>query len=135
MEKSEKTVGAELRSALDQDGMLSCEAAHEIAERLDIKPGEIGNLANDLGIRITRCQLGLFGYAPGKGTPGYRLVRELDTLPEPVSAQVKETAVKRRVSCIMLWRIARQHGVSRPDMGNIAETLKIKVTPCQLGCF
>jgi len=126
---------AALRSAVAEKGQFTCEAAHDIAEKLDAKPGYVGKQADELDIRIMRCQLGLFGYAPVKGTPGYKLVHELDTLPEPVSTKVKEAAVQGKISCLALWRIAEEHGVTRLEMGNIVETLKIKVRPCQLGCF
>lgn len=135
MKKSEETVQAQIRSAVDEDGLLTCEAAHAIAKRLDRKPGEVGKQATDLGVRITRCQLGFFGYAPSKGMPGYKLVRELATLPEPVSTLVRDAAEQGKISCLTLWRIAQEHDVGRPDMGNIVETLRIKVAPCQLGCF
>lgn len=135
MNNREETLKAQIRSAVDEDGLLACETAHAIAERLDIKPEEVGKQATDLGVRITRCQLGFFGYAPSKGMPGYKLVRELATLPEPVSTLVKDAAGQGKISCLTLWRIAQEQGVGRPDMGNIVETLRIKVAPCQLGCF
>ncbi len=124
-----------MRSALDENGHLSCEAAHEIASKSESTPEEVGKRATDLGIQITRCQLGFFGYAPEKGMPGYKIVHKLDTLPEPVSAEVKNAAAEGKVSCREVWRIAEKHNVKRPDMGDIVETLGIKVTPCQLGCF
>lgn len=132
---SKETIREEMRSAVDKDGQLSCESAHRIAERVGTEPLDVGKEANDAGIRITKCQLGLFGYAPSKGMPGYKLVHELDTLPEPLSKAINGAAVQGKVSCLALWRIAQQHGVSRPEMGNIVETLKTKVAPCQLGCF
>ncbi|MBN1685415.1 MAG: hypothetical protein JW852_02115 [Spirochaetales bacterium] len=132
---SKDTVEKQIRSAVGGDGQLTCEATHRVAASLGTKPLDIGKHANRFDIRITKCQLGLFGYAPQKGMPGYKLVKELDTLPEPVSTSVKEAAVQGKISCLKLWRIAEQHGVTRPDMGNIVETLKIKVRPCQLGCF
>lgn len=42
------------------EGRLTCQIAQEIAKRLNIKPKEIGKVANELGIKIINCQLGCF---------------------------------------------------------------------------
>ena len=135
MEKNKETLQAEIRGNLDADGHLSCAKAHQIADTLNIEPGVVGKTSNDLEIRITRCQLGFFGYAPQKGMPGYKVVKKLDKLPEPVASLVKESAKAGKIPCLKLWQIAEQQKVELLDIGNVAETLGIKVTPCQLGCF
>ena len=135
MSTNNQALLAEMKSNLGQDGQLSCAAAHKIAERLGVEPLQVGKQANENDIRITRCQLGLFGYAPQKGMPGYKTVKKLETLPEPVSTAVKNAVTSGKTSCLELWRIAEEHDLSRADIGDIVETLEIKVTPCQLGCF
>ncbi|MBI2877046.1 MAG: hypothetical protein HYY20_09210 [Candidatus Tectomicrobia bacterium] len=42
------------------DGKLPCKEAHELAERLRVDLLEIGQVANELKIKINRCQLGCF---------------------------------------------------------------------------
>jgi len=42
------------------DGKLSCAAAMEIARSLGLKFREVGDAANELGIKIKNCQLGCF---------------------------------------------------------------------------
>jgi hypothetical protein len=42
------------------DGKLPCAVARKIAEDLKIPYKEVGDAANDLGIRIKSCQLGCF---------------------------------------------------------------------------
>ncbi|MBI5076055.1 MAG: hypothetical protein HZB62_12925 [Nitrospirae bacterium] len=42
------------------DGKLLCSVARKIAEDLKIPYREVGNAANDLGIRIKSCELGCF---------------------------------------------------------------------------
>ena len=135
MDKREEAVRREMRSSLDNEGQLGCTEAHQIAEKLGIEPGYVGEQADEIEIRITRCQLGLFGYAPKKGMPGYKLVKKLDKLPEAATASIKKTAAQDRISCLELWEFGKQHGLTRVEMGSIAETLDIKVAPCQLGCF
>ena len=40
---------------------LSCAVALEIAEKLGVPPIEVGQAANELGMKIVDCQLGCFG--------------------------------------------------------------------------
>ena len=45
---------------------IACAVAHAIAGDLKVEPSEIGKTIDLLEYRITRCQLGLFGYSPEK---------------------------------------------------------------------
>jgi hypothetical protein len=135
MKSQEETVRSEIRSRLDEDGHIHCEAAHGIAEELGVQPLTMGEMADEIGIRITRCQLGLFGYAAEKGMPGYRQVKKLDDPPKTAAAAVRQAANNGVIPCLTLWHLAEEHGLTKQDMGNVAETLELKVSPCQLGCF
>jgi len=42
------------------DGKLPCAVAYKIAEDVDVYVGEVGQVADDLGLKISRCQLGCF---------------------------------------------------------------------------
>jgi len=42
------------------EGKLSCAVARKIAEDLKIPYQDVGDAANELGIRIKNCQLGCF---------------------------------------------------------------------------
>lgn len=42
------------------DGKLPCAEARKIAEDLDLPYKEVGEAADELGIRIKNCQLGCF---------------------------------------------------------------------------
>lgn len=44
-----------------QDKKLPCIKALALAKRLKVQPIEIGKAANELGLKITNCQLGCFG--------------------------------------------------------------------------
>ena len=124
-----------IQARLDERGELTCEAAHLIAAELDIDPLFVGDQATVTGVRITRCQLGFFGHAARKGMPGYKAVQKLDHVPQAAAAAVRQAARNGEISCAALWEIAQAQGLSRLDMGSIAETLEVKVHPCQLGCF
>ena len=50
---------------------LPCAVAHYIAADLGVTPLEVGQTANEIDVRGSMCQLGLFGYAK-KGRPAAR---------------------------------------------------------------
>lgn len=117
-----------------QENQLPCAVAHYIAAELEVSPQAVGDAANEIGVRITQCQLGLFGYAQ-KGQPAYRILRPMEPLPEALARALSEAAVDGRVTCAGLWQITEQFDLSRHEVGNAADTLGLKVKPCQLGCF
>ncbi|HHT63115.1 MAG: hypothetical protein ACOX4H_11690 [Bacillota bacterium] len=56
-------ISAEVLNAVKEaaeDGKLTCVKAHHIGEKLNISLAIIGEAANQLGIKITKCQLGCF---------------------------------------------------------------------------
>jgi len=42
------------------DGKLPCAAAFKIAQELKVSPRNVGETADELGIKICNCQLGCF---------------------------------------------------------------------------
>lgn len=128
-------IQTEIQDHLDENGHLTCEAAHLIASDLGTDPLFVGDQATAAGIRVACCQLGFFGFAEKKGMPGYKIVQKLDRVPQTVAAAVWGAARDGEISCAALWEIGQAQGISKLDMGNIVETLGIKVHPCQLGCF
>jgi hypothetical protein len=132
-----------IQEGLDDNGQLSCEKAHTITGAKDIDPQKVRELADELGIRIARCQLGLFGHAKEKGMPGFRTARETakawkqegKAVSEVPAEAAKQLSRGGQVTCAELWKIGDAHGVSRFEMGCIAEFLEVSVKKCQLGCF
>lgn len=41
-------------------GKISCTDAHKVAEEFGVDPAAIGNLCNELKLKIYGCELGLF---------------------------------------------------------------------------
>ena len=117
-----------------QEKRLPCAVAHYIAAELNVTPLEVGQAATEIDVRGTMCQLGLFGYAQ-KGKPTYRILRLMDNVPQDLANAIREATVSGRVPCAALWEIAEQFDLSRHEIGNAVEALKIKVKPCQLGFF
>ena len=53
----------ELKQALKEEaveGNISCEKAWELADKADVEKIEVGELADEVGIKIRACQLGCF---------------------------------------------------------------------------
>jgi len=115
-----------------RDGRLPCAFAFGIASENGCTPKQVGDEANRLGIRISRCQLGLFGY-DAFGQKG--LVRALEQVPGDVTVSLQAAASDGQIACAALWGIARTHGLPRVAVACAAETLDLRISPCQLGCF
>ena len=128
----------EMMEVYPEDGKLPCPVAHYIAAWLSIPPIEVGRVATKSGISIYQCQLGLFGYGR-KGISSYKVIGKKVEVPEEFKAIVEKEAIrqgkKAKISCIQLWQIADELGITRFEAGNAADALGYKITPCQLGCF
>lgn len=55
----QETLMDTIRSA-SVDNRLTCEAAHELSEKLHVSLQEIGAVCNELKIKVAQCQLGCF---------------------------------------------------------------------------
>jgi len=116
------------------DDRLPCALTHKLAGEWEVMPEALGAAAEEAGIRITRCQKGLFGYG-SKGTPSYRVARAADHFPEDLAAEAKAAMVDGRLACRAAWTLAKRHGLTCRRMGDVLETLSLKFKACQLGQF
>jgi hypothetical protein len=123
----------QLRAAVNGD-QLPCSLAHKLAREWGVMPETLGAAAKGAGIRISRCQMGLFGFGP-KGTPGYRVVQPAEDIPAALSRDVQAFLVDGRLPCRVAWELGRRRGLPYRQIGNVLEGLKIRVKPCQLGQF
>lgn len=112
------------------DNELSCVAAFEIAEKLNVRANDIGEAADRLKIRLVNCQLGLFGYKPDK-----KIVKAQETVSAELKAAIRDSLEDGRLSCIKAWEIAVKLNIQRFSVSCACETLKIKIKECQLGAF
>jgi hypothetical protein len=113
-----------------REGRLSCGAAFHIAEALEVNPLKVGEAADQLGVRLYHCQLGLFGY-DGKE----RIVHATDEVSPALEQAIGEGLVVGRLPCAVAWAIANRFGLRRTDVANAAEKLDIRIGQCQLGAF
>ncbi|MCX6099847.1 MAG: hypothetical protein NTV92_00150, partial [Candidatus Bipolaricaulota bacterium] len=113
-------------------GRIPCACAHEMARACDVPTAAVGRAADSEGIRVTECQLGLFGYeAYGEK----RWVQRLATIPRTLEEAIRASQAGERLPCAAAWRLADDRGLPRLLMGSVAETLNVRVSDCQLGCF
>lgn len=51
--------------------------------------------------------------------------------------EIKEFAEKTdgKITCAKAWELADKYKVSKKEIGELLNDLKIKITKCQLGCF
>ena len=54
-----RTLEEELKASL-VDGRLPCAIAFKIARKLKVTPGQVGDAANKLNVKLASCQLGCF---------------------------------------------------------------------------
>lgn len=126
---------SELQREIEQrsvEGGLPCTAAFAIAERLNVRPGEVREQADRSDVRIVYCQLGLFGYVTFGSK---RFVTPLAQVADQLATALREACVDGALPCAAAWRIAESEGLPRPVVGSAVETLEIRIAPCQLGCF
>ncbi len=122
-----------IRDAL-VDGRLPCTEAFRIAKERKVAPAEVGRAADELDIRVCRCQLGLFGYGP-KEEGKHNIVQPLPEVPPELSEAIRARLEEGRLPCAAAWAVARQLGLPMLEVSGAVETLGIRVSSCQLGCF
>lgn len=117
-----------------RDGKLPCEAGHRAARETGHAPGEAGAWADETGIRVSHCQLGLFGYGP-KAEGKHKIVRPAESVSPALLQAIQSRAEEGLITCAALWDVADTMGISRLDASGAAEALRVRVIECQLGCF
>ena len=83
----------------NEDKKLSCAAAFKISKELDIDISEIGKKADEMGIKISNCELGQFGKF------------KHDTLNDDVDIFLKMKPFldeKNRINCMDARNLAKQ---------------------------
>ena len=81
-----------------REGMLRCAAASGIAEELGVTPAAVGQVANELDVRLARCQLGLFGYGEQKS-----VVEPAEEVTPELEQAIREGLILGRLPCAVAW--------------------------------
>ena len=109
---------------------ISCAAAFQIAEELKATPADVGKGIDLLDIRLAKCQLGLFGYRPGK-----KAVKPKSPQSRDLEEAIRLALVEKKLSCRAAWDIAHRLNLPKMAVSAACEALNIKIKPCQLGAF
>ena len=109
---------------------LPCAVAFEIATELDVEAAEVGKTVDLLNFRLVKCQLGLFGYWPEK-----KIIKPQDTENQDLKDAIRNALVDGRLPCKNAWDIASEFKIRKMTISSIAEAMKIKIKPCQIGAF
>ncbi len=112
------------------DGRITCTAVHKIAENLNVSPDEVGKAADLLEVRLSKCQLGLFGYGKQK-----KIINPAEKISQELEKVIKESTVDGRISCAACWKAAEKTICSKLDVSEACETIKVKISSCQIGAF
>ncbi|HDD24757.1 MAG TPA: hypothetical protein ENF52_04910 [Chloroflexi bacterium] len=132
----EVSMDERIRAAIHErsrDGKLRCSKAFQIATELGVPPLAVGKAADELGIHLTYCQLGLFGY----GDQG-AVVKPAESVPPELEAAIRQRLQQLgtdRLPCLTAWEIASQFRMPRMHVANAVEALGVRIGPCQLGAF
>ena len=121
-------IATQIKESLTE-GRLSCPSAFKVVRRLEVSPQQVGEVADELKVKISRCQLGLFGYEAGK------LLEPVEEVEERLGAKIRDRVVEGRLPCVTIWGIAHDLTMKRMDIARAAERLGVRITQCQLGCF
>jgi hypothetical protein len=112
-------------------GKLTCVAAFHITEEMNIKPSEVGHALDLLEMKITKCQLGLFGHEKGKRL----VVKPADTVPPDLEKALRAGLLNGRLPCATAWDIAKRFDVPKMNITSACERLDLRIALCQLGAF
>jgi len=84
--------------AVAVNGEVACADAHRIAEHFGLTPQQVGELLDELSLRVTRCQLGLFGYG-SKAEGKSKIVLRATNVPPEIEAALRAKAINGRIPC------------------------------------
>ena len=111
--------------------LLAGLSTKDVAEKMGVEPIDVGNVATEEEIKISHCQLGLFGYLDGE--------RPVERMKDQVTDELRHAVTARLVSgklpCAVAWQIASDLKVAKMLVSAAAEDLNIRIRACQLGCF
>lgn len=112
------------------EGHVSCASAHKLAAELQTTPEVIGFHLDMAEARITKCQLGLFGYGEKK-----KIVKPAASVDGELAKALSGATAGGRLACSAAWGIADRFRMSRLEVACACEALGIRISPCQLGAF
>ena len=127
--KLNEAIAAKIREKASRE-RLSCAEAHHIAEELKIAPADVGIAIDLLEVRITKCQLGLFGHGEEKNIPVWP-----DNMDPAIGSAIRSSLVNGQLPCAVAWEIAKKFNIAKNMVSAACGAMKIRISSCQLGAF
>ena len=115
----------------EKKGRITCAAAHKIAQQRGCSPKIVGMNIDLLEKRISKCQLGLYGYGANKG----KAVDASSPVAQDLEKAIRDAKDGDRITCKAAWDVADRLKLTRIEVACACEALEIKVSTCQLGAF
>jgi hypothetical protein len=112
------------------EAKMPCAVAFKIAQETNLPTAEVGTALDLLEIKISKCQLGIFGY--GKDN---KFIKPMETVTETLQKAINDNLKGGKLGCREAWNIAEKLEISRMDVASACDTLRIKISSCQLGAF
>ena len=123
-----------INDRLDREGKLPCAMAFRVAHDLEVEPLLVGRTADEMGVKLNRCQLGMFGYGP-KAEGKHKIVKPAGSVSPELEEAIRQRLEEGRISCRMVWEVAAELELPKMDVSAAVEALGIKLVHCQLGAF
>ena len=111
-----------LMTNLDEEGKLSCLKAFKVARLIGKEPKEMSAITKSLGIKITNCELGVFGKLKFQD-PNIQVYNKLK----------QNYMGHKTLECKVLWDEAISSTLK--TVGSTVKNSDIEVTHCELACF
>ncbi|MBW2059576.1 MAG: hypothetical protein JRH07_06690 [Deltaproteobacteria bacterium] len=113
------------------DGRITCPSAFTVAEEMGRSPAEVGRTADLLELKITRCQLGLFGHTDKRRN----IVEPVERVSHELEQAIRQALAGGRLPCKRAWALAARFGMSKMEITSACERLGVRLGFCQLGVF
>ncbi len=128
-----EAIAAAIRRHL-QDATLPCVTAFAVAAELGLPPLLIGQTADALGVHLSHCQLGLFGYPGHKKGWDVSNVTAL-SVPDELADAIRQALQNDIFTCPAAWELAARFGIPKMLVSYVADQMGLRLAGCQLGVF
>ncbi len=110
---------------LDENEHLTCLKAFKVARLIGKKPSEMAAITKNMGIKITSCELGVFGNLKFNDAD-FNLYKNM----------ANKLDMNKKIECKAAWGHAQgANGSTLKKVGSTIKNSDLEVTYCQLGCF
>lgn len=109
---------------------IPCAVAFTIVEDLGVSPEDVGRAIDLVEKKISKCQLGLFGYGPGK-----QAVKPAEDVDPDLEKAIRGSLEEGRLPCKAAWDVSKSLELRKMQVSSACETFGIKINKCQLGTF